>query len=143
MSWFFLRLAGRRSRLRMATVWVRRDFPWDHAAHSPGHGALLQALLLHPSLVPTLARLLREDGRRSLELAAAVAGVFHVMSTMSHLHAVVSELQVGALLLDLCHLEVQRAVQRTQEFGPAAAPGALAARVAQAAERLQPELSEW
>ncbi|KAI8472723.1 MAG: kinesin-associated protein-domain-containing protein [Monoraphidium minutum] len=101
-----------------------------------------EALLSHPSLLPTLARLLREDGRRSLELAAAVAACFYSLSTMRQLHHVVGELQVGAQLLELCQLEVQRTAQRIREEGPGAAPGALAARMAAAAAGSGPPLAE-
>jgi hypothetical protein len=93
-------------------------------------------------LIPTVARLLREDGRRSIELAAATAEIFFVLSAMQQLHNVISELQVGALLLELCQLEVQRTVQRIKEDGPVAAPGALVARVAAAAAGSAPPLSE-
>jgi hypothetical protein len=102
----------------------------------------VQALLSHPSLLPTLMRLLREDGKRSLDLSAAVAAAFYSLSCLRQLHRVVGELQVGALLLELCQLEVQRTAQRIAHEGPAAAPGPLMARMAAAAAGQGPPLTE-
>lgn len=101
-----------------------------------------QALYVHASLLPTLARLLREDGRRSLELSAAVAGAFYALSCARQLHRPIGELQVGALLLELCQLEVQRTAQRIANEGRAVTPGALAARLAAAATGRGTPLSE-
>jgi hypothetical protein len=100
-----------------------------------------QALAQHSSLLPTLARVLKEDGRRSVELAAAVASVFFSLSTVRQLHAAISELQVGAMLLDLCQLEVTRTGQRIAEDG-SVAPRLLAARLVAAATRQKPELCD-
>jgi hypothetical protein len=97
----------------------------------------------HPSLLPTLARILREDGRRSLELAGAVVSAFFALSTVRQLHAPLSELQVGAAVMELCQLEVTRTAQRIAEDGTAAALGPLAARVAAAACGSEAELSDW
>lgn len=89
-----------------------------------------------------MARLLREDGRRSLELAGAAAAAFYSLSGLRQLHRAIGELQVGALLLDLCQLEVQRTAQRIAQEGRGAAPGALAARMAAAAAGKGPLLTE-
>lgn len=96
----------------------------------------------HPSLLPTLARLLREDGRRSLELAGAATSAFCVLSSVRQLHRIIGELQVGALALELAQLEVQRTVQRIAQEGPAATPAALVARLAAAAAGRGPSLSD-
>lgn len=102
----------------------------------------MQVLLSQQSLLPTLARLLREDGRRSLAMAGAVAGAFYCLSCMRQLHQTIGELHVGVLLLELCQLEVQRTAQRIAEDGLTAAPSAQAARMAAAASGLGPPLME-
>lgn len=101
-----------------------------------------QGLVTHPSLLPTLARVLREDGRRSLEVAAAVASTFFGLSAMRQLHQTIRELQVGATLLELCQLEVTRTAQRMREDGLAASPASQVARMIAAATRAGPPLTE-
>lgn len=64
----------------------------------------LQPLLGRDNLLSTLARLLREDGLKSLELATAIAGCFFACSCFKQLHRVLLDNQVtgaahqGALL---------------------------------------------
>jgi hypothetical protein len=55
----------------------------------------IQSLLSHDTLLPTLARVLREDGMKSLELATAVAGCFLCCSSLAQLHKLLLENQVG------------------------------------------------
>ena len=98
--------------------------------------------MAHPSLLPTLARLLREDGRRSLPLASAIASAFCVLSSFRQLHHNISELQVGATVLELVQLEVQRTAQRITQQGPIAAPMALVTRLAAVAPGQAPPLSD-
>lgn len=102
----------------------------------------MQALASHPSLLPTLTRLLREDGARSLDLAAAVACALYALSGVRQLHRAIAELQAGALLLELCQLEVARTAQRIEQDGRAAAPTTVAARLASAAATNTPPLSD-
>jgi hypothetical protein len=54
----------------------------------------LQSLLSRDTLLPTLARVLREDGMKSLELATAVAGCFLACSSLAQLHKLLLENQV-------------------------------------------------
>jgi hypothetical protein len=61
---------------------------------------------------------------------------------MRQLHRTIGELQVGALLLELCQLEVQRTAQRIAVDGLVASPGAQAARLAAAAVGQGPKLTE-
>lgn len=61
-----------------------------------------QALLSRETLLSTLARLLREDGPRSLEMAAAVAGCFYACSCIKELHRQLLDNQVGANVAS-CH----------------------------------------
>lgn len=55
-----------------------------------------QVLLSRETLLSTLARLLREDGPRSLEMATAVAGCFYACSCVKELHRQLLDNQVGA-----------------------------------------------
>lgn len=54
----------------------------------------LQALLARETLLSTLARLLREDGPRSLDMATAVAGCFYACSCVKDLHRQLLDNQV-------------------------------------------------
>lgn len=53
-----------------------------------------QELLGRETLVATLARVLREDGRRSLELATSLTGAFWALSVLAPLHRALLEQQV-------------------------------------------------
>uniref|UniRef100_A0A383VI43 Uncharacterized protein n=1 Tax=Tetradesmus obliquus TaxID=3088 RepID=A0A383VI43_TETOB len=98
--------------------------------------AHLEALLSRETLLPTLARVLREDGVKSLELATAVAGCFLACSSLAQLHKLLLENQVGTLLMDLASLELlQRAPAREAQEGPGSSAAAIAARAAAAAAR--------
>lgn len=55
---------------------------------------LSQALVAYESLLPTLARVLREDGKRSLELATNLVSAFYCCSALRQLHALISDNQV-------------------------------------------------
>jgi hypothetical protein len=57
----------------------------------------VQALLSRETLLSTLARLLREDGPRSLDMATAVAGCFYACSCVKELHRQLLDNQVGVL----------------------------------------------
>jgi hypothetical protein len=65
--------------------------------------AHVQALLSRDSLLPTLARVLREDGMKSLELATAIAGCFLACSSLAQLHKLLLENQVRGGLV-CCNL---------------------------------------
>ena len=54
-----------------------------------------EALLAHESLLPTLARMLREDGKRSMDLCIHIAFVFFSLSNFSDFHALVCDNQVS------------------------------------------------
>lgn len=55
----------------------------------------LPALLGHPSLLAALARLLREDARRSDELAVSLLAAFYALSHLPEAHGLLAK--VGAL----------------------------------------------
>lgn len=58
-----------------------------------------QALLSRETLLSTLARLLREDGPRSLDMAMAVAGCFYACSCVKELHRQLLDNQVRAAVV--------------------------------------------
>ncbi|KAK9829765.1 hypothetical protein WJX72_007765 [[Myrmecia] bisecta] len=65
-------------------------------------------LLSHETLLPTLARILKEDGRRSMDLCIHVTFIFFSLSNFSGFHPLVCDNQVGAITMDLIDLEVRR-----------------------------------
>jgi hypothetical protein len=67
-------------------------FPLLSAPHTCANP---QELLGRETLVATLARVLREDGRRSLELATSLTGAFWALSVLAPLHRALLEQQVG------------------------------------------------
>ena len=50
----------------------------------------------HEQLVGLMSRLLRDDGKRSLELAQSVVQIFYIFSTFSQFHPVILNNQVSA-----------------------------------------------
>ena len=69
----------------------------------------MTVLLQRPALLSVLARLLREDGRKSLDLCLGIVGLFCALSYFQQLQSNLVENQVGARTLDLLSLSIQRA----------------------------------
>lgn len=84
-------LVGDRSPLVRGQLGSVRPQPPCRAAPCP-----LQVLLSRETLLSTLARLLREDGPRSLDMATAVAGCFYACSCIKELHRQLLDNQVRA-----------------------------------------------
>eukprot|EP00775_Hariotina_reticulata_P002316 gene2316-2624_t len=101
----------------------------------------LEPLLERDNLLSTLARLLREDGMKSLELATAIAGCFFACSCFKQLHRVLLDNQVGTLLMDLVALELQRSSAREMELA-GSSPAALTARAVAVAAGQAPSLDD-
>lgn len=74
----------------------------------------LEPLLSHATLLPTLARVLRDDGKRSMELCIAIQSVWLVLSNFSQFHQLLIENQVGVLTLEVLDLEIKRTEHRIQ-----------------------------
>ena len=72
----------------------------------------LAALLQHPSLLPVLARSLREDGRWNLDLSVHGLSTFFALSCFSQLHGKLLELRIGALAMDTLELALRRVNHR-------------------------------
>lgn len=70
--------------------------------------AHLEPLLSSGALLQTLARVLREDGKKSLDLAINVVAAFFSVSNFTQLHPLISQHQVGLLCIELIELEIKR-----------------------------------
>ena len=77
----------------------------------------LEPFLMHEALLGALARVLRDDGRRSVDLATNVLSVFFAFSHFSQLHQVISEHQVGDATMRLMETEFKRTDLREKEEG--------------------------
>ena len=69
----------------------------------------LTVLLQRPALLSVLARLMREDGRKSLDLSLSTVGLFCALSYFTQLQGMLLEHQVGARTLDILTFSIQRA----------------------------------
>uniref|UniRef100_A0A7S0RCX9 Kinesin-associated protein n=1 Tax=Chlamydomonas leiostraca TaxID=1034604 RepID=A0A7S0RCX9_9CHLO len=74
-------------------------------------------LLSHETLLQTLARLMREEMKRSIDLCINIVSVFFSVSNFSQFHQVIMDNQVGALTMDLIDLEIKRTEHRAAEEG--------------------------
>mmetsp|Transcript_31985 Transcript_31985/g.38691 ORF Transcript_31985/g.38691 Transcript_31985/m.38691 type:complete len:802 (+) Transcript_31985:194-2599(+) len=72
----------------------------------------LEVLLMSENLLSALARVLREDGRKSIDLAINIVSVFFSFSHFSQFHQVILEHQVGDMTMRLIDLELKRADER-------------------------------
>lgn len=68
----------------------------------------LPMLLGHDTLVQTLARVLREEGRKSVDLATNVVSVFFAFSNYSQFHPAILENQMGDATMRIVDLETKR-----------------------------------
>jgi len=76
-----------------------------------------EELLQHDTLVQTLARMMREDMKKSIDLCINVVSVFFSISNFSQFHPLVMDNQIGALTMDLIDLEIKRTEHRAAEEG--------------------------
>ena len=74
----------------------------------------LEPLLSHATLLPTLARVLRDDGKRSVELCVGIQSVWLVLSNFSQFHQLLVENQVGVLTMEVVDLEIKRTEHRVK-----------------------------
>lgn len=77
----------------------------------------LEPLLSHATLLPTLARVLRDDGKRSVDLCIAIQSVWLVLSNFSQFHQLLIENQVGVQTLEIMDLEIKRTEHRVKVRG--------------------------
>ncbi|KAG2449627.1 hypothetical protein HYH02_005160 [Chlamydomonas schloesseri] len=74
-----------------------------------------EVLLSHETLLQTLSRVLREDGKRSIDLCTNIISVFFSVSNFTQFHGLIMQNQVGALTMDLIDLEIKRTEHRASE----------------------------
>ena len=74
----------------------------------------LDPLLSHATLLPTLARVLRDDGKRSVELCVGIQSVWLVLSNFSQFHQLLVDNQVGVLTMEVVDLEIKRTEHRVK-----------------------------
>nr|XP_012148768.1 PREDICTED: kinesin-associated protein 3 isoform X2 [Megachile rotundata] len=68
----------------------------------------LHELTKNESLLSALARVLREDWRRSIELSTNIVYIFFCFSTYSQFHNIVLEYRIGSLCMDIIDFELNR-----------------------------------
>ncbi|KYN07986.1 Kinesin-associated protein 3 [Cyphomyrmex costatus] len=68
----------------------------------------LLELTKNESLLSALARVLREDWRRSIELSTNIIYIFFCFSTYSQFHNIVLEYRTGSLCMDIIDFELRR-----------------------------------
>ena len=83
-----------------------------HVAALARRAENLDALAEHPTLPQTLARVLREDGRRSVDLATNIVSVFFALSNFSQYHPLISQNQLGDMTMRVIDLEIKRTEDR-------------------------------
>lgn len=75
----------------------------------------LEELITHDSLLGALSRVLKEDGKRSVDLCTNIISVFFSLSNFSQFHPSISEHGMGAKAIEIVDLEVKRAELREKE----------------------------
>ena len=85
----------------------------------------LEPLLSHATLLPTLARVLRDDGKRSVDLCMGIQSVWLVLSNFSQFHQLLIENQVGVLTMEILDLEIKRTEHRMKVTHLSAYPACL------------------
>ncbi|XP_071948132.1 kinesin-associated protein 3-like [Antedon mediterranea] len=68
----------------------------------------LEELLQNETVLGALARVLREDWKRSVELATNIIYIFFCFSSFTQFHSVVSHFKVGALVMTIIEHELNR-----------------------------------
>ncbi|XP_057335526.1 kinesin-associated protein 3 [Microplitis mediator] len=68
----------------------------------------LLELTKNESLLSALARVLREDWRRSIELSTNIVYIFFCFSTYTQFHSIILEYRIGSLCMEIIDYELQR-----------------------------------
>ncbi|XP_072014617.1 kinesin-associated protein 3-like [Amphiura filiformis] len=68
----------------------------------------LEELLQNETVIGALARVLREDWKRSVELATNIVYVFFCFSSFSEFHGVIAHFKIGALVMSIVQHELKR-----------------------------------
>ncbi|XP_054719786.1 kinesin-associated protein 3-like [Uloborus diversus] len=76
----------------------------------------LNILRKNEILLGALARVLREDGRKSIELSTNIVHIFYCFSVFSQFHQVIAQHKVGSLCIDVVDSELKRYEQWSDEM---------------------------
>ncbi|KAF8770700.1 Kinesin-associated protein 3 like protein [Argiope bruennichi] len=76
----------------------------------------LNVLRKNEILLGALARVLREDGRKSIELSTNIVHIFCCFSVFTQFHPVIAQHKVGSLCIDVVDNELKRFDQWTEEM---------------------------
>ncbi|XP_064483666.1 kinesin-associated protein 3-like [Ornithodoros turicata] len=76
----------------------------------------LGELCMNDTLLCALARVLREDGRKNMELATNIVYIFFCFSTFSQFHSVITEYKIGSVCMDLIDFEQRRHTQWREDL---------------------------
>lgn len=68
----------------------------------------LEELVQNETILGALARVLREDWKKSTELATNIIYTFFCLSAFSQFHAVISHFKIGALCMAAIETELKR-----------------------------------
>lgn len=68
----------------------------------------LGVLSTNETLLGALARVLREDGRKSIDLSTNIVYIFFCFSTFSQFHSIIAQFKIGSLCMDLIDYELKR-----------------------------------
>lgn len=76
----------------------------------------LEELARNESLLNALARVLREDWKKSLDLSTNIVYIFFCFSTYTHFHPVIVQHKIGSLCMDVIEFELRRFDQMKAEL---------------------------
>lgn len=68
------------------------------------------------SLMSALARVLREDGKKSMELSLNIVAIFDCFSPHTELHHVITQNQIGDMCLRTIDVEIKRLIVYRQDI---------------------------
>ena len=101
-------------------------------ARSPDN---LEGLLNNEALLGLLARLLKEEGRKSMDLAINIIYILYSFSNFSQFHQLLQQAHVGDNIMRLCDLEIKRQAVRERERAQQASTSAGTAEAKEAEKR--------
>lgn len=76
----------------------------------------LEELARNESVLNALARVLREDWKKSLDLSTNIVYIFFCFSTYTHFHPVIVQHKIGSLCMDVIEYELRRFDQMKAEL---------------------------
>ncbi|XP_076359971.1 kinesin associated protein 3 isoform X2 [Tachypleus tridentatus] len=76
----------------------------------------LAELACNETLLGALGRVLREDGRKSIDLSTNIVYVFFCFSTFSEFHPLIAQLKIGSLCMDIIEYELNRHEQWKEDL---------------------------